>query len=97
MAASFPYLIHELASAHHAKNVLQMSQRVDIPYTTLWRWERGMTRQYHYELIARLCDCYGLSEEMVWGRIHQDEALRRRGKRVPVPDLSGRRRGPTGT
>lgn len=94
IAESFPILIHSLAERHHRNCLLTMSRECDLSYTTLWRWERGMSGSYDYFLVQRLCERYSLEPTDVWALIHRDTALRTRGKRIPLPDVSDRRRGP---
>ncbi len=94
MSQSFPMRIHELVNAHHRGCLLKMSQDTDIPYTTLWRWEQGMTKQYHLDVVQKLCDYYTLDATETWEIIRRDAAKRAAGKRVPIPDLSFRKRGP---
>lgn len=94
MLKSFPMLIHQLAEIHHGSCILQMALATDLAYTTLWRWERGMTRQYDLGLVKQLCEHYDLDDRDVSALIHRDYLRRREGKPIPVPDLSERRRGP---
>lgn len=94
MPHSFPLLIHALADAHHRSCLLTMAQASDIPYTTLWRWERGMSRQYSMDVVQRLCEHYHLDERQTWDLIRNDRMRRSAGQRVQLPDLSFRKRGP---
>src|SRR5947207_12301573 len=94
IAESFPCLIHALAERHHGDCLLTMSRECDIPYTTLWRWEHGMPVTYNYFLVQRLCAFYGLPTAEVWTVIQRDTEARRLGGRIPLPDLTNRRRGP---
>ena len=89
---SFPFLIHTLAQLHHRGCLLTMTQKSGIPHTTLWRWERGLSRQYDPRLVRTLCEYYRLNQDDVWHLIRRDTDLRDAGKSVPVPALGRGRR-----
>src|SRR5437660_154135 len=93
-AKSFPMLVHRLAEEQHNSVLLAMSQAVEIPYTTLWRWERNMTRQYDYTLVQQLGKYYGLPVDQLHALIYRDTDRRARGQKIPMPNLSFRKRGP---
>ncbi len=95
MARSFPLLIHSLCEKHHGGCLLTMAQaRHRIPYTTLWRWQRGLSRSYDLNLVARLCDHYDLDPGDTWALIRRDAKTLAADEALPLPDLSGVRRGP---
>jgi predicted transcriptional regulator len=91
---SFPHLIWRLIETRHKGNMLEMSQRADIPQSTLWRWLRALVRTYNQELILRLCKTYDLDLVDVMRLIYADNILRLKGRKIPVPDLSGVVTGP---
>src|SRR4051812_33858712 len=84
MARSFPLLIHSLVELHDRGCLLEMAQRSRIPYTTLWRWERGLARNYDYFLVQRLCERYELRSANVWKVIHADTVAGVAGKEVAL-------------
>jgi hypothetical protein len=95
LAKSFPLLIHALCVEHHAGNLLAMVEATRIPYTTLWRWQRGLSRRYdNYWNVRRLCEHYRLDEDQVWTVIRRDLATLAQRGTIPLPDLSEVRAGP---
>jgi hypothetical protein len=95
LAKSFPLLIHALCVEHHAGNLLAMVEATRIPYTTLWRWQRGLSRRYdNYWNVRRLCEHYRLEEDEVWALIRRDLATQAQRGTIPLPDLSQVRAGP---
>jgi hypothetical protein len=92
---SFPLLIHTLADKYHRGCLLTMSQATDIPYTTLWRWEKGMARQYGLTVIEQLIAYYQFDRRQLWDLILNDSRKRASGQRVSTADLSHRKRGPS--
>jgi len=91
---SFPMLIHALAEEVHDDCLLTMAEATGLKYTTLWRWERGMTDRYDYGIVQRLAEHYDIPVEELYALIHADALRRNKGQRVVIPDLSHRRRGP---
>jgi len=94
MALSFPMLVNQLIEEHHDGCLLRMARATGLRYSTLWRWERGMTAQPDYVLLRRLCKHYNLDENYIWDLIHRDARKYASGQHVPVADVSFRRRGP---
>src|SRR5688572_26856735 len=92
--ASFPVLIFTLAQEHHEGALLRMSMEAGVPQSTLWRWMRGLPKQYDPVLVRQLAEHYNLKFTAVWELIRRDEDARMAGKKIVLPDLSQIRRGP---
>ena len=92
---SFPLLIRRLVVEHHQGNLLSMTRRSGIDHGTLRNWVHGLTKQPDLWLVRGLCEVYGLDMDEALHLMNRDVVRRALAQPVPLPDLSGVRRGPT--